>query len=140
MKSKAPLALMEQMVMIAVFALAAALCLQVFVLSHTLSVDGANRDRAVTAVQNMAEALKLCRGDYEAAAQLLGGETAEEGLCIRYDEKWQQTSRGQEAFSVQACALEQNSAALGGARIAALAADQEVLFEMNVCWQEDADE
>ena len=34
MKSKAPLALMEQMVMILVFALAAALCLQAFVKSE----------------------------------------------------------------------------------------------------------
>ena len=33
MRSKTPLALMEQMVMVLVFALAAALCLQVFVVS-----------------------------------------------------------------------------------------------------------
>ena len=37
MKSKAPLALMEQMVMLLVFALAAALCLQAFVQSDRLS-------------------------------------------------------------------------------------------------------
>lgn len=33
MRSKAPLVLMEQLVMVLVFALAAALCVQVFVLS-----------------------------------------------------------------------------------------------------------
>ena len=37
MKSRAPLALMEQMVMLLVFALAAALCLQAFVRSDNIS-------------------------------------------------------------------------------------------------------
>lgn len=37
MRSKAPLALMEQLVMVLVFALAAALCVQVFVLSGQTS-------------------------------------------------------------------------------------------------------
>ena len=47
MRSKAPLLLMEQMVMLAVFALAAALCLQAFVKSDGLSGDSQDRDRAV---------------------------------------------------------------------------------------------
>ena len=37
MRSKAPLALMEQMVMVLVFALAAALCLQAFALADRIS-------------------------------------------------------------------------------------------------------
>ena len=48
MRSKAPLAMMEQMVMLLVFALAAALCLQAFVKSDQLSQQGEVRDRAVT--------------------------------------------------------------------------------------------
>ena len=46
MRSKAPLILMEQMVMLLVFALAAALCLQAFVKSDELSARGEARDRA----------------------------------------------------------------------------------------------
>ena len=37
MKSKAPLVMMEQVVMVLIFALAAALCLQTFVLSGKIS-------------------------------------------------------------------------------------------------------
>ena len=44
MKSKAPLILMEQMAILLVFALAAALCLQAFVKSDSLS--SRSRDRA----------------------------------------------------------------------------------------------
>ena len=45
MRSKAPLVMMEQMVMLLVFALAAALCLQAFVKSDQLSQQGEVRDR-----------------------------------------------------------------------------------------------
>ena len=40
MKNKAPLALMEQLVMLLVFALAAALCLQIYALSGKVSRRG----------------------------------------------------------------------------------------------------
>ena len=46
MRSKAPLALMEQMVMVLVFALAAALCLQAFALADRISRQNAERDQA----------------------------------------------------------------------------------------------
>ena len=54
MRSKAPLALMEQLVMVLVFALAAALCVQVFVLSYQTSRRNEARDRAVLEAQNAA--------------------------------------------------------------------------------------
>ena len=58
MKSKAPLAMMEQLVMVLVFALAAALCLQTFVLSGKISKKTEAKNRAVTEVQNAAEIMK----------------------------------------------------------------------------------
>ena len=70
MKSKIPLILMEQMVMLLVFALAAALCLQAFVKSDQMSGRSHDRDRAVTLVQEMAETVRHC-GGVEEAAKLL---------------------------------------------------------------------
>ena len=64
MRSKTPLALMEQVIMVLVFALAAALCLRAFVLSDSISRTCEERDRAVMAAQTVAETLKLTRGDY----------------------------------------------------------------------------
>ena len=64
MRSRAPLALMEQLVMALVFALAAAICLQVFVRADQLSRRNALRDEAVLAVQNTAEQLKRAHGAY----------------------------------------------------------------------------
>lgn len=58
MRSKAPLALMEQMVMLLVFALAAALCLQAFVKSDEISASCEARDRAMTLCQSAAEVIR----------------------------------------------------------------------------------
>ena len=80
MKSRAPLALMEQMVMLLVFALAAALCLQAFVRSDNISRQSEARDRAAMLVQSAAEAIQSYGGDacdaFAGAAELLGGEAA----------------------------------------------------------------
>jgi len=58
MKSKAPLVMMEQIVMVLVFALAAALCLQTYVLSGVISKRTEAKNRAVVEAQNVAETMK----------------------------------------------------------------------------------
>lgn len=58
MKNKAPLVMMEQIVMVLIFALAAALCVQTFVLSGKISKMTEAKTRAVTEAQNMAETMK----------------------------------------------------------------------------------
>ena len=65
MKSKAPLVMMEQIVMVLVFALAAALCLQTFVLSGKISKMTEVKNRAVLEAQNAAESMK--KGDVAGA-------------------------------------------------------------------------
>ena len=106
MKNKAPLALMEQLIMLLVFSLAAALCLQVFVLSDHLSRSNEVRDRAVTAVQNAAETLKVCQGDVDACVRLSGGTVEEGQWQIAYDEDWQQVSVGLAAYQVVTIPIE----------------------------------
>ena len=58
MKSKASLSLMEMLVMVLIFALAAALCLQIFAKARTISLETARQDEAVLLAQNGAELLK----------------------------------------------------------------------------------
>lgn len=72
MKHKASLVLMEQLVMILVFAMAATLCLQIFVAADGISRETAQQDRAVRLAQTGAEAVKASSGDLEKAAVLLG--------------------------------------------------------------------
>lgn len=74
MKHKASLVLMEQLVMILVFAIAAALCLQVFAKAESISQETARKDQAVALARNAAEVLKATAGDTEAAEKLGGGD------------------------------------------------------------------
>ena len=68
MKSRAPLALMEQTVMVLVFALAAALCLRAFVLADGISRRVEATDRAVLWAESAADTLKARNGDLAQAA------------------------------------------------------------------------
>lgn len=70
MKSKASLFLMEQLVMVLVFALAAALCIQVFVKAGEISDETARRDEAVIIARNAAQMLKAC-GDPETVKEMV---------------------------------------------------------------------
>ena len=90
MKSKPPLILMEQMVMVLVFALAAALCLQAFVRSDNMSLRSEQRDRALVQVQSAAETVRSCRGDMAEAARVLGAtEYGVGSLTLSMDENWE---------------------------------------------------
>ena len=58
MRSRASLVLMEQLIMVLVFSLAAALCLRCFAAAERMSQETARRDQAVRIAQNAAEHLK----------------------------------------------------------------------------------
>lgn len=73
MKSKTPLMLMELVIMLLVFVLAAGLCLRAFLWADSTSDRSAESDRTVTAAQNAAELTRYYRGDLEAAAKEMGG-------------------------------------------------------------------
>lgn len=96
MKSKAPLALMEQMVMLLVFALAAALCLQAFVKSDQVSLKSQTKSSAAFAAQNTAEVIRHNGGSLEHAltetAKRQGGKYLEGALIIPYDGEWKSTT------------------------------------------------
>lgn len=139
MKNKAPLALMEQLIMILVFALASALCLRLFVYSDQVSVSGAARDQAAAVVQNAAEALKLSGGSMESLAHMLGGEADADIWRMGYDSSWQETDEKRPAFIAEAKITEDDIPLMGSAEVSASTADGKPLFQVTVCWQEESD-
>ncbi len=137
MRSKAPLVLMEQMVMLLVFALAAALCLQAFVQSDAQSGRAQARDRAVVLCQSTAEVLRATGGDFEQAARLLGGDGAgEDSLMIDYREDWT-AADGTMRYTLGACRVESGVPGLGKAEVWVRdEAEEDELFRIAVAWQE----
>lgn len=136
MKSKAPLSLMEQLAMLLVFALAAALCLQIFVFSSQVSRDGEVRDRAVAAAQNAAEALKAAHGSLEEAAQTYGGTCQDEKWRMGFDEAWQEVPVEDAAYCLVVTPTHNEVPLLDTADVLVQNREAEVLFRLSVAWQE----
>lgn len=85
-RSKAPLSLMEQLIMVFVFAFAAAICLQAFVYSDRLSKDGTQKETAAIRATEVIETVKAYHGDLQKAADKLQGTTADAVLTKAYEE------------------------------------------------------
>ena len=119
MRSKTPLVLMEQLVMVLVFAMAAAICLQVFSLSDRLSKENEAKAEAALLAQNTAEELKASYGE-----ALLNWEEAD---GIYYMEE--------EGYRVQVQAAETEISGLRKVELQVWQ-EEEVLFEIPVAWQE----
>lgn len=95
MKSKAPLAMMEQLVMVLVFALAAALCLQTFVLSGKISKKTEAKNRAVTEAQNAAEIMK--NGGFSEYLERYAPKQTEDESVSFFTKDWEITGEENQA-------------------------------------------
>lgn len=141
MRSKAPLALMEQMIMILVFALAAALCLRAFVSADTLSRQRELRDRALTEGQSMAELTKAESGNLAQAASVYGGRL-EDGVwqCL-FGQDWQQTENASAAYCRLEVAPSEGEPGLGSAQVSGYSVDSGTqLFSFSIAWQEEVEQ
>ncbi len=118
MRNKSPLALMEQILMVLVFALSAALCLQGFTLANRISARLENRNQAVALAQNAAELVKYYDGDFTQAERQLNGTWDENILHLEITP------------AVSA------SPFLGAAQIKVLH-EEEIVFEIIVAWQKE---
>ncbi len=149
MRSKTPLALMEQAVMVLVFALAAVLCLRVFVWSDMTSETGAAKDMAAVKAQSVAEVIKnegkTGGGEEEvlaAAAKALGGkyDGAAVSLEIGYLDDWQVTSEDGRTYCLSAAPADLGTDMLGAVHITVdECSSGEILFEIDAAWQKEAD-
>lgn len=141
MRGKAPLALMEQLVMVLVFALAAALCVQAFAVSDRISETAAARDRAVQLAQSAAEIMKSRGGDMaqaqSAAMERLGGQLSQGVWYVLYDGDWNEVSDdGAKDAVYRLEALPDSDAGQMKAEIRVSAEGGETLVVLPVAWQE----
>lgn len=152
MRSKAPLALMEQLVMVLVFALSAAFCLRIFVMSDRISRDNEAAARAVVLAQNMAEALK---GSSDWEQMLSGQKWQKAGECwqMEYDEDWRPVKADTAEFGMEVDeeyrlryrmeVWEEDTQQVGLCRVLIRvmdmnrkAGEDSVLFQIPAAWQE----
>lgn len=130
MRSKAPLVLMEQLIMVLVFAIAAALCLRMFVSSGKLSQRYADTDMAVQIAQTVAERIKHDKGIY---LDRYDWEFFGQTQAFPYDKNWQPTVENAAYYVYITCG--QPTPYLAQAHISVCTLAGEELFALPVAWQ-----
>ena len=129
-KSKTTLTLMEQLIMIAVFAVAVAVCLRVFAFANSRSEQNLINDVAVNESRNAAEVIKSTGGDFKRVAEILSAVPTENGL---------EKDLSGEYGSLLLAAERLQSAAEGLGNASVTVSDPETgrqVFSITVCWQE----
>lgn len=113
--------------MIFVFALTAAVCMQAFVYSSTLSKEGESQNLAAGHAQEVAEYCKTEQGDLDSICESLSGEKNEaaDGFSVPYEE---------DKMEVQV-QITESSALLQKADIVVKSYDGGELYSMEVAWQ-----
>ena len=103
-RGKSSLFLMEQLVVIGVFALCAAVCVKIITLSFIMTADAVDTRYALLAAENAAEGHKALPGNAEALAALLGGHVQPDmyGVIVYFCEAWQPANSASAAFVLRA--------------------------------------
>jgi hypothetical protein len=94
---------MEQLVVILVFAVCAAVCVNIFVESYLMERHTQEVNNSVRAAVNGAEIYKAAGGDRQKAVQILGGiyDHAEYGAVVFYDDRWNPCEEGQASYTLR---------------------------------------
>lgn len=136
-RSKVSLVLMEQLMMLLVFALAAAVCLRIFVFADRASRQVQDRDRAAELVQNTAQVLQHTGGDFSRAAELLDAQYWDESsLMTDYDGDWALATDTMR-YTLGAARSASDTPYLGKAQVWCRdEVEDRELFRVEVAWQE----
>ena len=87
-RSKTPLFLMELIIMLLVFSISAAVCLQFFSGAKKISEESRKLDAAVMQTQTIAECWKASHGDLEETAEMLHVIPSDTGFELYDEENW----------------------------------------------------
>jgi len=123
MKDKTPLLLIEQLIMILVFALTAALCLRGFAYGAQQSKQIQHREQAAILAQSTAEELKAA-GDVQDTVSFYDGDLQP----VAQDDEW--------IYRMQVSQEASDVPGLGKAGICVDSEDGEALIVLTVGWQE----
>ncbi|MBE6598237.1 MAG: hypothetical protein E7638_02205 [Ruminococcaceae bacterium] len=134
MKRKELLLLMELLVMVLVFSIAAAVCLKTFSAADQKRLEAYNRDRAVLESRNAAEILQSLDGDLQGAAEVYGGKAEEGRWRIAYNADWVITD-SEAAFFLTAVLCDTEEEPLGLAKITVTDTGGETIVELPTAWQ-----
>ena len=99
-RSRSTLFLMEQIIVITIFAICAAVCVKILVVSFLMTVDAVDTKNALLAVESAAESHKAFAGDNSSIARILGGHYNDYGVIVYFNCDWQSIDIAEDASFV----------------------------------------
>jgi len=96
-RSKSTLFLIEQLIVIAVFAICAVACISILTSAYFTANDSKATSHAILVAESGAEVFKATGGDFAAVADIMGGFTKQGDsgsavVAVYYDSSWQVSS------------------------------------------------
>jgi len=93
-RSRSTLFLIEQLIVIAVFAICAVACISILTAAYAYAGDSKATSHALIAAESGAEVFKATGGDIDTVADIMGGTTSTGGsgtaaIMVYYDSSWQ---------------------------------------------------
>ena len=91
-RSRSTLFLMEQLIVVAVFAICAAACVRILSASYFMATETKEMNNAIRVAESSAESYKATEGDLQKTAEVLGGSTVSingsTAAVVFYDKDW----------------------------------------------------
>ena len=104
-RSKSTLFLMEQLIVVAVFAICAAACVRILVASYMMATDSRDMRNAIHVAESGAECYKAVAGDLEKTAGIMGGSVSDNNgnyqATMFYDKSWQPSDESAAAYALR---------------------------------------
>jgi len=101
-RSKSTLFLIEQLIVIAVFAISAAVCINILTAAFFITENTVAENNALLKAESAAEVFKATGGDVGAVRTILGGTSGERGgypgVTVYYDSGWQISNEENASF------------------------------------------
>jgi len=107
-RSKSTLFLIEQLIVIAVFAICAVACISILTASYFYANDSNAVSHAIVKAESGAEVFKVTGRDFTSAANILGGTVTSVGLgsdgvsvlAVYYDNNWQVSAEDNASYKL----------------------------------------
>ena len=102
-RSRSTLFLMEQLIVIAVFAICASVCVKILSVSFLMVVESVDTRNALLVAESAAEGYKAFSGDMLRTAEALGvpGSYAGGSMTVFYDENWHPVPEAEGVFMLR---------------------------------------
>ena len=104
-RSRSTLFLMEQLIVIATFAVCAAACIKILTASYFMATATRDTSNAIRIAESSAECYKAVSGDIAKTAQIMGGTTAgirgSETAVVYFDGHWQVCGEEEAAYTLK---------------------------------------